>query len=111
MTKENSSEALIREDTGHKQRFDALWWIVIFAPVLWWAVTLILAISGTMSWGEFLSAGFIFQGVMYGLQSVIRMLFSGLSKGYKKGHHIAFLVVGFFWIVLGIILIFVAKGI
>jgi len=38
------------------------------------------------------------------------MLVRPLGREYSKGHHIAFLVAGLFWAILGIILIFVTKG-
>lgn len=93
-----------------KQRFDALWWIVIFTPVLWWVGMLVLVIMQKIGWGIFISSGVMVQGVLYILQAVMRMLFKGLGRGYKKGHFIGFLIVGVFWAVLGIVLIFVTKG-
>lgn len=100
----------VEEMAEPKQRFDALWWITITMPVLWWVAMLIFVIMQKIGWSIFISTGFIVQGCLYGLQSVLRMLIKPLGRGYKKGHFIGFLVVGLFWAVLGIVLIFVTKG-
>lgn len=110
MTKENSSEALIREDTGPKQRFDALWWTVIVIPPVWWIVALVLVMMKSIGWSVFLTTGFLVQGIAYIFQSLMRMVFRRLGQGYSKGHFAAFLVIGIIWVVLGIILAFVTKG-
>jgi len=93
------------------RRFDFLWWTVIFVPIVWWLAMLVLVLMGKkIGWHIFLSTGFIIQGCLYGFMAVLRMLIKPLGRGYKKGHHIAFLIAGLFWAVLGIIVIFVTKG-
>lgn len=93
-----------------KQRFDALWWVVLVAPVLWWIAMLVLVIMAKIGWGVFISTGVLFQGTMYVIQALLRMLIRPLGRGYSKGHFIGFLIVGVFWVALGIVLIFVTKG-
>jgi hypothetical protein len=93
-----------------QKRFDALWWFTITVPVLWWAVLLVFALMGKVGWGIFISTGFIVQGSLYGLQSVLRMIIKPWGRGYKTGHFVGFLLVGLFWAVMGIVLIFVTRG-
>jgi hypothetical protein len=92
------------------RRFDALWWVVIYGPIVWWGAMLVLVLLQRIGWNIFISTGFIVMGCFYGIQAVLRMLIKPLGKGYSKGHHIAFLIAGLFWAILGIILIFVTKG-
>lgn len=110
MANKNEGGQAKEQDLHPARRFDALWWIVIFAPIGWWIVMLILRIMGKIGWDIFISTGFIVMGCFYGIQAVLRMLIKPLGKGYTKGHHIAFLIAGLFWAILGIILIFVTKG-
>ena len=110
MSKKENQERAGASETKPLRRLDALWWIVIFTPILWWVAMLVLVLMQQIGWQIFISTGFIVQGCLYGLQAVLRMLIRPLGRGYAKGHHIAFLVAGLFWAVLGIVLLFVTKG-
>ncbi|MBN2379599.1 hypothetical protein JXM67_07345 [candidate division WOR-3 bacterium] len=110
MNRKQNEGGSVTDETKPVRRFDFLWWIVIFVPICWWVAMLVLVFMQLIGWQIFISTGFIVQGCLYGLQAVLRMLIRPLGRGYSKGHHIAFLVAGLFWAVIGIILIFVTKG-
>ncbi|MBD3285178.1 hypothetical protein GF359_02190 [candidate division WOR-3 bacterium] len=110
MKRQKNQERTGVNETKPVRKLDLLWWIVIYVPILWWMAMLVLVLLQQIGWQIFISTGFIVQGCLYGLQAVLRMLIKPLGRGYAKGHHIAFLIAGLFWAVLGIILIFVTKG-
>jgi len=110
MANEKKGEQAKEAQLHPARRFDALWWIVIYGPIVWWTAMLVLVILKKIGWSIFISTGFIIMGCFYGIQAVLRMLVRPLGREYSKGHHIAFLVAGLFWAILGIILIFVTKG-
>lgn len=110
MGKKESKTQAKPEEARPQKKFDTLWWIVIYGPVAWWGAMLVLVLLRKIGWNIFISTGFIVMGCLYGIQAVLRMLARPLGRGYSKGHHIAVLLVGLFWAILGIILIFVTKG-